>query len=553
MTKLSVSKGDGACARAAAFIMVTALFGAGCGNTTTPSQDTGRNLPAGSKATEAWRVERGHFLPAPVVYEFDTDGSLAAVHLTIPDTGLDLDGSGQSGSPLFPVPAPAEPVEAQPVPPPEFDDTPVNLEPEEVPFTDVILPGTMTDVVLLRIEESPSLTAEETLSVLYNDLSLRVDGEGTAILDFDVSSADNLDALGVSYVRTWDYTGSLTGTLSEDGTTITWTGVTGSLTIHDNYNLDDTRVLEPATQDGTSFGPERVPLGSWTRTDVPERSPDTDGDGVRNPFDRCPRTPESTEIDRLGCADTQRDTDEDDVVDAADLCPNTPAGEPADDDGCGASQSDADDDGISDLEDVCANTPAGTGVDAHGCAVPSPGPISQSWQADGDLFVGELFDPVIYDLTTDGALNRARLTVSPAALAGEEDVEVEIVSDVAPFGVVTDLIIVSGEVSQLGPVSFDFGIRFDKFDIDVDFGGAVVWEFDLTITGSGSFLFFPADTETRYEGTMTGTVSPDGTIITWESVRGTVTRSETVLEESSQMPLTSEFAGRPLGSWSLVE
>lgn len=60
---------------------------------------------------------------------------------------------------------------------------------------------------------------------------------------------------------------------------------------------------------------------------------DSDGDGVPDDRDRCPRTPAGVEVDMNGC--------------------------PLDSDG----------DGVPDYKDRCANTPAGVKVDANGCPV----------------------------------------------------------------------------------------------------------------------------------------------------------------------------------------
>lgn len=58
---------------------------------------------------------------------------------------------------------------------------------------------------------------------------------------------------------------------------------------------------------------------------------DSDGDGVYDDSDRCPRTPAGTEVDVRGCA---LDSDGDGVADYKDNCPNTPAGVKVDLSGC---------------------------------------------------------------------------------------------------------------------------------------------------------------------------------------------------------------------------
>ncbi|HLT92309.1 MAG TPA: OmpA family protein [Woeseiaceae bacterium] len=95
--------------------------------------------------------------------------------------------------------------------------------------------------------------------------------------------------------------------------------------------------------------------------------PDSDGDGVADPNDRCPGTPAGTPVDGFGC---ERDSDGDGVGDTRDRCPNTPAGMAVDADGC---PPDSDGDGVRDDADRCPNTPRGARVDAQGCELDSDG------------------------------------------------------------------------------------------------------------------------------------------------------------------------------------
>lgn len=91
-------------------------------------------------------------------------------------------------------------------------------------------------------------------------------------------------------------------------------------------------------------------------------APDTDGDGVQDPNDRCPGTPAGAPVDEFGC---EFDDDGDGVVNSEDRCPNTPAGVAVDSTGC---ERDDDRDGVVNSKDQCPGTPAGATVDARGCA-----------------------------------------------------------------------------------------------------------------------------------------------------------------------------------------
>ena len=92
---------------------------------------------------------------------------------------------------------------------------------------------------------------------------------------------------------------------------------------------------------------------------------DTDGDGVPDNADKCPKTPAGATVDATGC---QLDSDGDGVVDMNDKCPSTPAGAKVDATGC---QLDSDKDGVVDGVDKCPNSPADKPVDANGCTITS--------------------------------------------------------------------------------------------------------------------------------------------------------------------------------------
>lgn len=92
---------------------------------------------------------------------------------------------------------------------------------------------------------------------------------------------------------------------------------------------------------------------------------DSDGDGVNDPDDQCPDTPEGVRVDEEGCA---LDSDGDGVTDGDDQCPGTPSGARVDDEGCAL---DSDGDGVADHEDSCPGTESGRPVDDRGCVLDS--------------------------------------------------------------------------------------------------------------------------------------------------------------------------------------
>jgi OOP family OmpA-OmpF porin len=124
-------------------------------------------------------------------------------------------------------------------------------------------------------------------------------------------------------------------------------------------DTDGDGVLDP--MDKCPGTPQRV------KVDVNGCPVDTDGDGVADYLDKCPGTPQGVQVDRNGCP---VDTDGDGVADYLDKCPGTPQGVKVDVNGCPV---DTDGDGIADYLDKCPGTPQGVQVDSTGCPIDSDG------------------------------------------------------------------------------------------------------------------------------------------------------------------------------------
>ena len=90
---------------------------------------------------------------------------------------------------------------------------------------------------------------------------------------------------------------------------------------------------------------------------------DDDNDGVVNPSDKCPNTPEGTYVDVKGCL---ADIDHDGITDDIDKCAFTQAGFTTNAKGC---EIDSDKDGIVDSKDQCPATTEGIKVSVTGCEV----------------------------------------------------------------------------------------------------------------------------------------------------------------------------------------
>ena len=124
----------------------------------------------------------------------------------------------------------------------------------------------------------------------------------------------------------------------------------GRLKDSDGDGVPDSRDLCPKTPLGVKVDADGCPL-------------DSDGDGVPDYLDKCPNTPTGVKVDADGCP---LDSDGDGVPDYLDKCPNTPTGVKVDSNGCPL---DSDGDGVPDYLDKCPNTPLGVQVDADGCPI----------------------------------------------------------------------------------------------------------------------------------------------------------------------------------------
>jgi OOP family OmpA-OmpF porin len=121
---------------------------------------------------------------------------------------------------------------------------------------------------------------------------------------------------------------------------------------------------------GCGFSVKGVEIGSgsamagFVEKVLLEKPSDSDGDGINDKFDRCPKTPKGVSVDKAGCP---LDRDADGVPDYRDRCPKSSRGVKVGRNGCAK---DSDGDGVADYKDKCSNTPKGAQVNAKGCALP---------------------------------------------------------------------------------------------------------------------------------------------------------------------------------------
>jgi outer membrane protein OmpA-like peptidoglycan-associated protein/predicted RNA-binding protein YlxR (DUF448 family) len=101
----------------------------------------------------------------------------------------------------------------------------------------------------------------------------------------------------------------------------------------------------------------------------PSSTLDSDGDGIPDVRDRCPKVAEDMDgfQDEDGCPDT--DNDEDGIPDAYDRCPNESEDHDGYEDEDGCPDTDNDHDGVMDKEDRCPNQPGPSDGEGRGCPI----------------------------------------------------------------------------------------------------------------------------------------------------------------------------------------
>jgi len=139
---------------------------------------------------------------------------------------------------------------------------------------------------------------------------------------------------------------------------------------------------------------------------------DGDGDGVSDAVDECPNTLPGVPVNAAGCPTPPagQDADEDGIEDNSDLCPDTPPGAPVNSDGCSQSQLDDDADGVTNDVDQCPDTPGNAAVDANGCASSQldddgdgvANDVDQCMDTDQGVTVGPDGCPLPVDADSDG-------------------------------------------------------------------------------------------------------------------------------------------------------
>ena len=129
-----------------------------------------------------------------------------------------------------------------------------------------------------------------------------------------------------------------------------------------SYKVDRRGCTVDTDKDGIADNLDKCPeTPADVLIDVNGCPEDHDGDGVPDYMDKCPSTNPGDPVNEFGCI---YDEDGDGIHDGIDKCPGSTAGKEVDEFGC---LTDKDDDGVPNALDSCPNTPIGLAVDQYGC------------------------------------------------------------------------------------------------------------------------------------------------------------------------------------------
>jgi len=197
-----------------------------------PVDVSGCEVESPGSIAESWRVESDPLLEpsSAAVYDLTIGGILNQVHLAIIDEFFE----GVPG-------------------------TTVTLLADTVPYR------VATNIVVAGIDEGGAEFGSFAFGVRYDHFAVTFGGEGTVTWEFDVTMTTAGSLLGVRIDQRQRLVGTMIGSLSDDGDTITWESVTGMETNTSNPPLFDEDEHDAGflLEDRFQF----VDLGTWTRID----------------------------------------------------------------------------------------------------------------------------------------------------------------------------------------------------------------------------------------------------------------------------------------------
>lgn len=197
-----------------------------------PVDVSGCEVESPGPIAESWRVESDPlFAPGSVaVYDLTADGILNQAQMAIMDE-------------LFEAP-------------PEIT---VTLLADTVPYR------VATDILAVSVDEVGLGFESFDLNLRYDHFAVTFDEDGTVTWAFDVTQTTGNSIFGIKIEQRERLVGTMIGSLSDDGDTITWESVTGMQTNTTNSMLMDDEEFDGGfpLEDRFLF----VDLGTWTRID----------------------------------------------------------------------------------------------------------------------------------------------------------------------------------------------------------------------------------------------------------------------------------------------
>jgi outer membrane protein OmpA-like peptidoglycan-associated protein len=227
-------------------------------------------------------------------------------------------------------------------------------------------------------------------------------------------------------------------------------GAAGSAGVHTGYGAPDWRAIVMV---GYTMRDKTIPL-------------DTDGDGILDDDDACPKDPEDFDgfEDEDGCPDL--DNDGDGILDVNDACPNEPEDFDGFEDADGCPDPDNDGDGILDVDDACPNEPGPP--ETNGCPDPDrdgdgvPDRIDNCPDEPGTLANQGCQDPQLVQITKEQLkiLEKVFFKLNSARIVPRAFPLLDNVASVIQAHPEIEQIRIEGHTDRTG--SLDFNMRLSK-------------------------------------------------------------------------------------------
>lgn len=179
-------------------------------------------------------------------------------------------------------------------------------------------------------------------------------------------------------------------------------------------------------------------------------------------------------------------------------------------------------------------------------------PLPTTW--DSSQRLGQMLSgyarPESYELDSQGTLTGAHLTLNVSALIFLWNGPVTVLASDVPMGARTQLFRVTNAFQTQGVTVF-VSLTINTFELEIA-GNSATWRFDYVFTSQTSSGFNILQATFQHSGHQRGTVSPDGSTITWTSVDGTFLDCDT--QQGCRLPVElGDTSAWSLGVWTKEE